>query len=73
MPHLMGQNWSDLVRFENITLIGVLHYRTEFSVLVRSFIEQEKPDCICVELPHALRNEISVRTQTTSVPLGDPL
>ncbi len=54
----MGQNWSDLVRFENITLIGVLHYRIEFSVLVNTFIRKEKPDCICVELPHALRNEI---------------
>lgn len=54
----MGQNWSDLVRFENVTLIGVLHYRIEFSVLVNTFIRHEKPDCICVELPHALRHEI---------------
>ena len=55
----MGQNWSDLVRFENITLIGVLHYRVEFAVLVRTVIEQEQPDCICVELPYALRNEVT--------------
>lgn len=54
----MGQNSSDLVRFENITLVGVLHYRIEFSVLVHRIVEQEQPDCICVELPHALRNEI---------------
>ncbi len=43
LPHLMGQNWSDLVRFENVTLIGVLHYRVEFSVLVNTFIRNEKP------------------------------
>ncbi len=54
----MGQNWSDLVRFGNITLIGVLHYRVEFSVLVNTYVRNEKPDCICVELPNALRNEI---------------
>jgi len=58
VPHLMGQNWSDLVRVRDITLIGVLHYRVEFSVLVNAFIRNEKPDCVCVELPHALRNEI---------------
>ncbi len=58
MPQLMGQNWSDLVRFGNITLIGVLHYRVEFSVLVNTYVRNEKPDCICVELPNALRNEI---------------
>lgn len=55
----MGQNSSDLVRFENITFIGVLHFRIEFAVLVNRYIRAEKPDCICVELPHALRNEIS--------------
>jgi len=54
----MGQNWSDVVRFENITLAGVLHYRVEFSVLVKTLVAEEKPNCICVELPHALRNEI---------------
>lgn len=58
MPHSMGQNWSDLVRIDNITLAGVLHYRIEFSVLVNILIRNEKFDCICVELPHALRNEI---------------
>jgi hypothetical protein len=55
----MGQNWSDLVRFDNITLVGVLHYRIEFSVLINSLIRKEAPGCICVELPHALRNEIT--------------
>jgi hypothetical protein len=55
----MGQNWSDPVRFENIALIGVLHYRVEFSVMVNTYIREEKPDVVCVELPHALRNEIS--------------
>ena len=55
----MGQNWSDLVRHGNITLIGVLHYRVEFSALVNTYVRNEKPDCICVELPHALRNEIA--------------
>ncbi len=55
----MGQNWSDVIRYENITLIGVLHYRIEFSVLVNTFIRNEKPDCICVELPHGLRHEIA--------------
>jgi hypothetical protein len=55
----MGQNWSDLVRFDNITLIGVLHYRVEFSVVVNTYIRTEKPDVVCVELPHALRNEIA--------------
>ncbi|MDQ7783251.1 MAG: hypothetical protein RDU20_10250 [Desulfomonilaceae bacterium] len=58
MAHLMGQNSSDLVRFRNITLIGVVHYRMEFSVLVHSYIRRERPDCICVELPNALRNHI---------------
>ncbi|HVN79092.1 MAG TPA: hypothetical protein VMW38_08845, partial [Terriglobia bacterium] len=60
MPRLMGQNWSDLVRFENVTLIGVLHFRVEFAVLVNKYIRKEKPDCICVELPQALRSEISL-------------
>jgi len=55
----MGQNWSDVIRYENITLLGVLHYRIEFSVLVNRFIRNEKPDCICVELPHGLRREIA--------------
>jgi hypothetical protein len=59
VSRLMGQNSSDLVRFENITFIGVLHFRIEFAVLVNRYIRDEKPDCICVELPHALRNEIS--------------
>jgi len=54
----MGQHWSDLVRFDHITLVGVLHYRVEFSILVNTVIRREKPDCICVELPHALRKEI---------------
>jgi hypothetical protein len=59
VPRLMGQNSSDLVRFENITLIGVLHFRIEFAVLVNKRIREERPDCVCVELPHALRAEIS--------------
>ncbi len=58
MPHLMGQNWSDLIRFENITLMGVLHYRVEFSVGVNRVIRHERPDCVCVELPNPLRKEI---------------
>jgi hypothetical protein len=58
VPHLLGQRWSDLVRVNNITLAGVLHYRTEFSVAVNTIIRREKPDCVCVELPHALRTEI---------------
>ena len=58
MPDLMGQHWSDLVRFDHIALVGVLHYRVEFSILVNTVIRREKPDCICVELPHALRKEI---------------
>lgn len=58
MPHLMAQNSSELVRFENITLIGVLHYRVEFSVLVNTYVRNERPDCICVELPHALRSHV---------------
>ena len=58
MAHLMAQNWSDLITFDNITFIGVLHYRIEFSVLVNTYIQNERPDCVCVELPHALRNDI---------------
>jgi hypothetical protein len=54
----MGQNWSDVLRFGNITLVGVLHYRVEFAVGVHAFIRNEKPDCVCVELPHSLRQEI---------------
>ena len=54
----MGQQWSDLVQHTNITLAGVLHYRIEFAVTVNSAIRHTKPDCICVELPHALRKEI---------------
>lgn len=55
----MGQNWSDLVTFDHVTLLGVLHYRIEFSVLVNTFIRKRKPDLVCVELPYALRNEIT--------------
>jgi len=58
VAHLMGQQWSDLVQHGNITLAGVLHYRIEFAVAVNSVIRHEEPDCICVELPHALRKEI---------------
>ncbi|MFH0822661.1 MAG: hypothetical protein V2B18_07900 [Pseudomonadota bacterium] len=58
MGHLMGQNWSDLVSVGNVTLSGVIHYRVEFSVAVHTYIRTEKPDCICVELPFALRKEI---------------
>jgi hypothetical protein len=56
----MGQRWSDLVRYGNITFVGVLHYRIEFSVLVNTVIRNERPDCICVELPHALHKEIAL-------------
>ncbi|MFH1112778.1 MAG: hypothetical protein V1792_02550 [Pseudomonadota bacterium] len=59
MAHSMGQNSSDPVRFRNITLLGVVHYRIEFSVLVHSYIGKERPDCICVELPNALRPHIA--------------
>ncbi len=59
MSHMMGQDWSDIVKFENITLIGALHYRVEFAVLTRNYILHEHPDCICVEMPHGLRNEIT--------------
>lgn len=59
MAHLMAQNWSDVVQHDNITLIGVLHYRIEFAVLVNTYIRREKPDCICVELPHALRSHVT--------------
>ena len=58
MPDLMGQNWSDLIRVGGITLVGVLHYRTEFAILVNTLIRKESPDCVCVELPNALRKEI---------------
>lgn len=59
MAHLMAQNWSDVVRHDNITLIGVLHYRVEFAVLVHAYIRHERPDCICVELPHALASQVT--------------
>ncbi len=59
MAHSMGQNSSDPVRFKNITFLGVVHYRIEFSVLVHSHIRKERPDCICVELPNALRPQIT--------------
>lgn len=55
---MMGQNWSDLTKFQNITLAGVLHYRVEFAIAVNSYIRSERPDCICVELPNALRDDI---------------
>jgi len=58
VPDLMGQNWSDLIRVGGITLVGVLHYRTEFAILVNTLIRKESPDCVCVELPNALRKEI---------------
>ncbi len=58
MPHLMGRNWSDLIKYNNVTLIGIMHYRIEFSVLVRNYVLHEKPDCICVELPQSLRKEV---------------
>jgi hypothetical protein len=59
VSHMMGQNWSDIVQTEHIDFIGVLHYRIEFSVLVNNYLRNNKPDCICVELPYALRNEIT--------------
>lgn len=55
----MAQNWSDAIRFENITFLGVMHYRIEFAVLAHLLIRDLKPDCICVELPHGLRHEIA--------------
>ncbi len=58
MEHLMGQRWSDLVTVDRVTLVGVLHYRVEFSVTVNTVIRETRPDCICVELPNALRKEI---------------
>ncbi len=59
MSDLMGQRWSDLTRFENITLVGALHYQAEFAVVVNRVIREEQPDCICVELPYALREELN--------------
>ncbi len=54
----MGQHWSEITRVDNIALVGVLHYRVEFAVQVNTLIRNEQPACICVELPHALRNEV---------------
>lgn len=59
MPHSMGQNWYDLTTFENITLLGVVHYRVEFAVQVNKYIRGKKPDCICVELPYALQKHVA--------------
>lgn len=58
MANLMGQNWYDLLRFQNVTLFGVLHYRVEFAIGVHTFIRHERPDHICLELPYGLRNEV---------------
>ncbi|MGB9615989.1 MAG: hypothetical protein ACPL7J_01590 [Desulfomonilaceae bacterium] len=55
----MAQKSSDLVRVGNVILVGVVHYRIEFAVLVRKVISQESPDCVCVELPHALSAHVS--------------
>ncbi len=58
MSHSMGQNWSDVKQLGNISLVGVLHYRVEFAVQVHRLLSNEKPDCICVELPAGLRNDL---------------
>ena len=55
----MAQKSSDLVRVDNVILVGVVHYRIEFAVLVRKVISQERPDCVCVELPHALSSYVA--------------
>jgi len=55
----MGQRWSDVVTIGRVTLAGVIHYRAEFAVALHRLIRSLNPDCVCVELPHALRAEIS--------------
>jgi len=59
LAHLMAQKSSELVRVGNVTLIGILHYRAEFAVLVKRVIESESPDCICIEMPQALQSHVS--------------
>lgn len=56
----MARNWSDVFRVNNIILVGVLHYRVEFSVQVNRLVRNERPDCICVELPRAIHKEITI-------------
>lgn len=55
----MAQKSSELVRVGNVTLIGILHYRVEFALLVKQFIASESPDCICIEMPQALQSYVS--------------
>lgn len=55
----MAQKSSDLIRIGNVILVGVVHYRVEFATLVRKVVVQERPDCICVALPHALHAHIT--------------
>jgi hypothetical protein len=56
----MGRNWPDVLRVDEITLVGVVHYRIESSVAVNTLIREERPACVCVQLPNALRRDITI-------------
>lgn len=58
MSLMMAQRWFDVVRVGRISLIGSIDYRVEFACQVRSFIQRERPDLICVEAPISLREQI---------------
>jgi hypothetical protein len=55
----MAQKSSELIRIGNVTLVGVVHYRVEFAVLVNRVIQAESPDCVCIEMPQGLQSQVS--------------
>ncbi|MFO7606946.1 MAG: TraB/GumN family protein, partial [Desulfurivibrionaceae bacterium] len=53
-PIETADNHSDVHRFQlgdkELILVGTAHISMESAQLVHRVIEQEKPDCVCIEL-----------------------
>ncbi len=59
----MAQKSSDLIRMGNVILVGVVPYRVEFALLIRKVLQEERPECVCVELPQALQHHVTDATK----------
>jgi hypothetical protein len=46
------------VKKDNLHIVPVCHYRMEFALCVKAAFDEIKPDCIAVELPSTLDDEI---------------
>lgn len=57
MSHLMGHRWFDVTKSENVTFVGCHAYAVEYAVQIRNLILSDRPDVICVEAPHSLRDQ----------------